>query len=150
MRLIILLTIGMSSIFCLLGTSLPASGQEDQEVAERKKRVEKFLNGLSDDEQMPKKHFEDILDDGPLKSRSEAINRLVDRFEEIQKASGKYSMSEAISEKRVGTDLILLKYLSKAENYPVVWYFTFYRRPSDKIWIVISLRFDTRLEQLER
>ena len=93
----------------------------------------------------------DILADGPLAGRTEAIDRLVARFEEIQKDSGKYSMAESILEKRVGTDLILLKFLYKAENYPVVWYFTFYRRPSDKTkWIVISLRFDTRLEQLER
>ena len=57
---------------------------------------------------------------------------------------------------RAGNEsLILMKYLYKCEDFPVVFYFTFYRKPErgdlpaeKNDWRVIIVRFDTELELL--
>jgi hypothetical protein len=53
----------------------------------------------------------------------------------------------------IGRDLVLLRYLYKGENFPVVWYFTFYRTTAagetgPGTWRTIAVRFDTDLELL--
>jgi len=135
----------------LLITGRSAWGQDNKTLENLKTRVAGFFTKLADKEQQPKQVFKDILAEGPLAKRNEAIGNLVIRFERLKKDCGKYLGSEAVFERKAGSDLVILKFLYKAENYPVVWYFTFYHRPDDKKnkWILISLRFDTRLEQLE-
>ena len=77
---------------------------------------------------------------------------LIDGNSRMEGLYGNFIKSERISVREVGDDLVLLKYLHKAERYPVVWYFTFYRPPDDREddqrWVVISVRFDTRLDLL--
>jgi len=65
---------------------------------------------------------------------------------------------EYLDTKRVGSDLISIRYLYKSDTHPVVWYFTFYRsqtstRPSDSTtsassWNCIGVKFDTDLDSL--
>jgi hypothetical protein len=65
---------------------------------------------------------------------------------------------EHIDTKRIGSDLISIRYLYKSDTHPVVWYFTFYRsqtltRPSDSTtsassWNCIGVKFDTDLDSL--
>ena len=65
---------------------------------------------------------------------------------------------EHLDTKRVGNDLISIRYLYKSDTYPVVWYFTFYRsqastRPSDSTtsvssWNCIGVKFDTDIDSL--
>ena len=65
---------------------------------------------------------------------------------------GRIQDHEKINEKPVGKDVLLLKYLTKHDNAPVSWSFTFYRSPraasspSGTGWSLIFVRFDTDLE----
>ena len=78
-----------------------------------------------------------------------AFKKLVDAASKLPDQYGAFVAAEQVRRKQVGNDLVLLTYLYKAERYPVVWRFAFYRpRPSDK-WTVVSLRFDSKLLDLE-
>ena len=84
---------------------------------------------------------------------------MVENTGRLEKHYGRYQGFEQIAAKRIGNDLVLLKYLYKCENLPVVWYFAFYRTPAsatttttaaakDGTWRIVMVRFDTKLEAL--
>jgi hypothetical protein len=103
-----------------------------------------------------KSAFDQLLAGGPLAdpARSADVTMLVERHGKLgEKYGAAASPPELVSVKKVGESLVTLKYLYKAEKFPIVWYFTYYRprklaRPEDG-WFVVSLRFDTRLELLD-
>jgi len=109
--------------------------------------------------------FEDILADKPSKafgdllqtlSASEKTVDLKTKLEEVKNQFGTFRQYETIGTKSVGEDLVFLQYLLKCDRHPVVWTFTFYRRPvesgtmaaSASPWLVIGLRFDSNLDPL--
>ena len=59
---------------------------------------------------------------------------------------GKYLAFEKISEKKVGTSLLMVTMLEKTEKRGVVWFFSFYK-PRDT-WIVWSCYWDPNFEGL--
>jgi hypothetical protein len=59
---------------------------------------------------------------------------------------GKYLSFEKISEKKVGTSLLMITMLEKTEKRGVVWFFSFYK-PKDT-WIVWSCYWDPNFEGL--
>ena len=80
---------------------------------------------------------------------------MVAKAEQIERSYGKHQETERISAKRVGKDLVVLKYLFKCKDFPVVWHFTYYRDFSRTAlasdvnnWVVIGVRFNTELESL--
>jgi len=80
---------------------------------------------------------------------------LVTETAKIEGKYGAYRSFERVYAKRVGSDLIFMKYLYKCENFPVLWHITFYRTstsgdvgPESRPWQVVSIRFDTDLEIL--
>ena len=80
---------------------------------------------------------------------------LVARTNDLETKYGKYRAFEQVSAKRVGGDLVLMRYLYKCENFPVVWHLTFYHAPSsgessttNGAWRVVAVRFDANLEAL--
>ena len=80
---------------------------------------------------------------------------LVKKTAEIEDTYGPYRGFEQVYAKRVGNDLVFMKYLYKCENFPVLWHITFYRTsnsselgPESRPWQVVSIRFDTDLEIL--
>jgi hypothetical protein len=89
-----------------------------------------------------------------LAEQEAAVRALVDKSKEIVARYGAHRESERLSVRRVGKDLVLMKYLFKCERFPVIWYFAFYReqgRPAnggENDWRVISVRFDTQIEPL--
>ena len=54
---------------------------------------------------------------------------------------------DAASVKTIGNDLVILRYLYKAERFPVVWHFYYYRPASSGTapkgdWNLIEIRFE--------
>ena len=138
------------ALFCLVQQTLLV-GQDSDAVTQLDARVSGFFENLRDEQVGPDKAFADLLAGGPLE-KSDKVSALVERNNKLKELYGTFAKAERIAAKEVGKDLVLLKYLHKAEKYPVVWYFTYYRPPSlvgdQQEWVVISVRFDTRLDLL--
>ncbi len=140
----------------LLSAPLVAAQDEpplaDPVVAKLDQRVMRFLEAVAAGKQSDA--FADLLLGSQLVEQESAVRALVDKSKEIPQRYGAYRASEQLSAKRIGKDLVLLKYLFKCEKFPVVWYVAFYRDLSrqasgtDDYWVVISVRFDTQIEQL--
>lgn len=144
----------------LLLASLPASAQESldsdarREVALLQTKVEDFFVALTDKSTGPATAVRSLVADGPLKLRTEEVAKLIDQASRLEQRYGVYTGSESVTAKAVGSDLILLRYLYKAEKFPVVWEFTFYRTEIGtglkRDWALIALKFDTQLEAILR
>ena len=79
------------------------------------------------------------------------MKALVDKTKDLEKNYGKFRNGERIEAKRIGKDLVLLKYLYKCESLPIVWYFSFYRSDAtadSSNWVLVAVRYDTELELL--
>lgn len=133
----------------------PASAQDALNPAISKLDVEvtAFLDVVASNE--PRRALKQLLSGSQLSTQTEAVEQMADRAEQLERLYGAFQESERISRKQVGKDLVLLKYLYKCKNFPVVWYFTYYREPSSRAqmgdvnpWIVISVKFDTQFEAL--
>jgi len=129
----------------------------DAEIAALDEKVAQFLDGISTGPAAAA--YQQLLAGSPLAKESEALKNLVDRTGELRDKYGEYRRSEKVAGKRVGSDLLLLKYLYKCERFPVVWHFTYYRSPPRGTgpgvegsggWRVVAVRFDTDLESLAR
>ncbi len=131
-------------------------------IAAADARVRTFLENLAAkqtaaDKSAVEQTYETLLKGGPLAGKKQAIETLVARSAELESRYGAFRAAERIEAKRIGTDVLLVKYLYKCDNFPVVWYVTFYRdqRPASGItattarnWSVIAVRFDTEIELL--
>ncbi len=111
--------------------------------------------------------FENLVQNSPL-GAAQAGGQIADmrtRFEETQ--SGLYGNMlawEKHGTKRIGEDITVVRYILKYENYPMIWTFTFYRKPADSgtlsvspaptsfvnpnPWTLIEMRFDSNLDIL--
>ena len=130
-----------------------AQDPSDADVDKLKARVGVFLEGVS--RGTTKTAYDQLLAGSPLLKQTEAVEDLVRKTDELKDRYGRYVEFEPIASRRVGKDLVLLRYLYKCESFPVVFYFTLYRTPrsdapADKNsnWRVIIVRFDTELELL--
>jgi hypothetical protein len=128
------------------------AASSDPVVVKLDERATRFLESVAEGNENAA--FADLLAGSELREQSSAVRDLVDRSKEIRDRYGRHRESEQLSAKRVGKDLVLLKYLYKCEKFPVVWYIAFYRdfraqaaTPDDQ-WVVISVRFDTEIERL--
>lgn len=142
----------------LLSVAASATGQEnalqnDPVIAALGARATQFLDSVSGGQ--TQNAYQDLLAGSPLAKQTDALKSLVSRTVELEPKYGRYRGCERIGVRRVGTDLVLMKYLYKCDNYPVLWYFTFYRTPApgdlspeDDTWRVIAVRFDTELDAL--
>ena len=102
--------------------------------------------------------FENLLRGSPLLlQKTDALKTLIERTGQIPNRFGRFRGFERVDSRRLGKDLVVLRYLYKCEDYPVVWSITFYRPtsrsdtpPDDTAWRVIVVRFDSEVEQLAR
>ncbi|MDR2641292.1 MAG: hypothetical protein LBC74_00695 [Planctomycetaceae bacterium] len=105
--------------------------------------------------------FDTILTTGSLAGNSNliesSISEMKTKLDDIKTRFGGFKEYEKIDAKPIGKDLVIIRYLLKCELYPVVWTFTFYRRPNSNSsvalttaaqWQTIGLRFDTNLDIL--
>jgi len=117
-------------------------------------RVKAFLEGISAGETTSA--YNTLLRGSQLAKQTDAVKTLMDKTNELKSKYGEFRKFERIAARRVGDDLVMFKYLYKCEDFPVVWYFTFYRTPSrsdvaltdSSAWRVIIVRLDTDLESL--
>jgi hypothetical protein len=150
--------IGLSAVLMCFsaGRVAPAQGPSDPVIDALHQRVSQFLEGVSlGTPTATSAAYQELLAGSPLAKQTKAVDALIEKTSQLQERFGPYREFEQIAARRVGNDLVLLKYLYKCENFPVVWYFTFYRTPRADIppetndtWRVIIVRFDNELELL--
>jgi len=135
-------------------TAQETTKPEDKELAILAQKIEAFFDNLRRDNVTTADALGDLLADGPL-AQSDQRKALVEKVDALDDRFGKFIEAERIAATRVGKDLVVLRYLHKAERFPIVWNVTFYRdfkRPETTDgpgnWIVVALRFDTRLDRL--
>jgi hypothetical protein len=147
----------LSTAFCDFAAAQTTETTTEEIVAAADLRAKAFLDNLTSKQATVEQTYETLLKGGPLASKKQAIETLVTRSAELETKYGKFRASERIEAKRIGADVLILKYLYKCDNFPVVWYFTFYRdqRPASasattttRTWSVIAVRFDTEIELL--
>jgi hypothetical protein len=140
--------------------ALAASAQENvtadmqTEVARTKDTVEAFFGQLAGPMPDAERAVREIIGDSPLKERTDDVKKLIDQAQSLDARVGVYKHHELVSSRNVGSDLVFLRYLYKGDKFPVVWHFTFYRTSGPAglkgNWTLISLRFDTKVEALDR
>lgn len=113
-----------------------------------------FFENMSDPSKGASKAVEDFLKNSSLSENDKTKTKFSDDIRLIAQNFGPYVSYEPIGVKTVGTDLVVFRYLYKCQNYPVVWYFTYYRpraktvdaTTSSASWTLIGFRFDTNLD----
>ncbi len=144
-----------AGLLCLWGDRI-APGQEpaDPDLEMLQARVDTFFEGISVGGRT-QTAYQELLAGSRLLKQTKQLDALVSRTDQLQEQYGPYRDFEPIAARRVGKDLVLLRYLYKCEHFPVVFYFTFYRTPrgeppaeTSNNWRVITVRFDTELELL--
>ena len=149
------------AVACLLAALLglrphPLMAQEkpsDKVIETLDARVKFFLEEVKSGKS--EAAYEKLLSGSQLLKQTDALKKQVGKTDDLEALYGQYKGFERIADRRVGNDLVLLRYLYKCERFPVVWYFAFYRTseatPPAKEngdWRVILVRFDTNLEAL--
>ena len=132
----------------------PLSEEMQGEVTVLQGRAELFFRQFGDKTIGPERAVREIVGSGPLKDRNDDISKLIDQALLLDQRYGVSTGHEPVGVRAVGSDLVFLRYLYKGERFPVVWYFAFYRTSIanglKRDWSLISLRFDTKIEALER
>lgn len=127
----------------------PAQLTEDSIFKEPGTRCEAFLAGLRGNVEDA---YAALLKDGPLPRDKERLSKVVADTKKLFSMEAHYGKSRAenaverVKAQRIGNDVVLLRYLYKFDQLPVVWYFAFYRA-GDR-WVAVSVRFDHEYELL--
>ncbi|MDX1948494.1 MAG: hypothetical protein SFU86_24120 [Pirellulaceae bacterium] len=130
------------------------SAEISQEIEFLKSRADGFFRSLSDKTLGPERAIRELIASGPLKDRTDDINKLIDQALTLDQRFGVYTGHELASARAVGSDVVFLRYLYKGDRFPIIWYFTFYRAAPiagvKRDWSLIALRFDAKVETLDR
>lgn len=148
---------GLFAVLAISLTSLATRGQVaerpvDADLAALDQKIKDFLERITYEDIATA--YQELLKSSPLASQTEAVTGLVQKTRLIQERYGTVRDFEQVSARRVGKDLVLMRYLYKCESCPVVWHITYYRTtkrgevPRDSDWSVVSVRFDTNTEVL--
>lgn len=111
-----------------------------------------FFENLSDSSKGPRKAVDEFVKNSPMAENEKTKSKIVDGLKTIELNFGNYVAYEQIGVKKIGTDLVVFRYLYKSEDYPVVWYFTYYRpraksaEGASNDWSLIGFRYDTNLD----
>ncbi|MDR0871624.1 MAG: hypothetical protein LBN39_12615 [Planctomycetaceae bacterium] len=105
--------------------------------------------------------LENLLLQSPLgtTTNSSSSASMKTRLDEARTQYGSFIDYEPVKHIPLGKDAVLIRYLLKCDNYPLVWTFTYYRKPPQRgtvspaavaaaPWQLIEMRFDTNLELL--
>ncbi len=148
-----LFTIGALVGALLTQTVTLALGQQPDPVIDPlHDRVSVFFEDVS--QKRFRTAYDELLGDKQLGSQEDR-ELLVKETEKIEDLYGEYRRFEPVYTKKVGSDLVFVKYLYKCARFPVLWHVTFYRSSANgesgldsRAWQVVSIRFDTDLELL--
>jgi len=103
--------------------------------------------------------FDALLQGSPLISAPESGVQLIElrtRVEDSQEQFGNIFDWERLETKRIGANIALVRYVLLYDHYPVIWTFTFYRKPPlttsttvpNPNWVLITIHFDTDMKNL--
>lgn len=114
--------------------------------------------------------FDNLTQNSPLgaKTAGVQVTDMRTRYEETKRSVfGEILDWEKHGSKRIGADIVVVRYILKFENYPMIWTFTFYRKPmpqgslsappisgvstasvNPNAWTLIEMRFDSSLDLL--
>jgi len=120
--------------------------RDNADIENLQAKVSRFLDRISYDES--KDAFDELLKESPLARQTSSVRNLIEQTGQLEKQFGELKSFEVIDARRIGRDVILLRYLYKCQNLPVVWHFTFYRADPSNPWKLVAVRFDTDLESL--
>jgi hypothetical protein len=143
---------GMAAVLCGRAGAQEEKPPSDPVVIKLDQRAMRFLDAVAAGDENDA--FADLLVGSQLVQQDASVRALVERSKEITQRYGAHRESEQLAARRIGKDLVLLKYLFKCEKFPVIWYIAFYRdfsrqaNNNDDPWVVISVRFDTQVERL--
>ncbi len=150
----LVLTAALIAVFLAQPATEVFGQQPDPIIDQLDKRMDLFFDQVRSKSRTPMA-YDELLSAGPL-SKREDRKELEGQTEQIETLYGPYRSHESVYTKRVGSDLVFLKYLYKCERFPVLWHVTFYRTgvgtesstDSSRAWQVVSIRFDTDMELL--
>lgn len=154
---VLLLILTISLLFQRDATAQPRPTDSNSEpMLER--RIETFFNKLTSTTGGMKTALEDLFQDSPLLSRgsTDLMETMSQKFTELKDSGiGSFQGYELVDSKWIGKDLVVMRYLYKGENFPVLWSFQFYRTSRGTVvsssaspWNIINVRFDTNMEPL--
>lgn len=123
------------------------------DVEALRESIGNFFETLSDPNQSARKALEDFSKNTAFGSNEKTLASLADSLKNINANFGPYVAYEPIGVKSFGSDLTTFRYLYKCRDYPVVWYFTYYRprakasEDASTNWTLIGMRFDSDVEK---
>ena len=99
--------------------------------------------------------FDDLLRGSPLgvPDAGEQLEDLRKRVDGLQVQFGTIQNSERLDTRQIGTNIVVVRHVLLYDSHPVIWTFTFYRKPltlniasSSSTWVLIELHFDTSVK----
>ena len=135
-------------IFRLIAQVPPDAGKEQELSA----RIQTFFTALSRGNSASA--FEELLRQSPLNSPNAGmeLTKVRNKVEECKNQFGEIVRWEKYDCKQIGEDIIVIRYILKYDQYPVIWTFAFYRKPSStsslsssSIWTLVEVDFGTNL-----
>jgi len=156
--IILFMTAGL--MFFSRNERLKAQPVSDSDVTVSERRVQTFFETLtSKDPGETARAYGELFQGSPIAyGADDVINEMVKNTNDL--ISNKRWNFEPLDTRKVGKDLILIRYLYKGDAFPVVWQFTFYRsqinnpRSGDggtmtsSQWDCIGAKFHTNLDSL--
>ena len=131
-----------------------AANLSETDLTPLRTNIKTFFENLSDNNKGAKKALEEIMKNSPVAGDEKLVGDLAAMLKVMGTRFGNYLTFEETGIKSIGNDLIVIRYLYKCQNSPVVWYFTYYRPPiktGDVVagtgtWSLIGLRFDSNID----
>jgi hypothetical protein len=154
LSLLLLATTSLALCHATVGSAQTPANGDDPVVTLLDQKVDALFQNLANATVTTEDALAEFLADSPLEKQAEAVKALAARAKKLDDDFGEFVSAERVAAKRIGKDLVLMKYLYKAKNHPVVWYFTYYRDFNNAdaaetgAWTIIAVRFDTKLELL--
>ncbi len=117
-------------------------------------RVSLFFESVSSGQ--TSEAFRELLAGSALVEQEDALKQLVEQTAQLATKHGRYRGAEQIGARRIGQDVVLLRYLGKYDQCPVIWSFVYYRPPAPvgataaepEPWRIVSVQFHTEWERL--
>jgi hypothetical protein len=117
-----------------------------------RRAIEKFFEDLTNPNGNSRQAVDNFVINTPMADNEKARTKIADSWKTMSTNFGSYVELEEVGVRYIGADLVVFRYLCKFENYPVFWYFTYYRtRPkssetSSSAWRLIGVRYDANLD----
>lgn len=119
---------------------------QDDAATQIDERLDTFFRDVGKGDVKPA--LEDLLQGSPLNGGSKRVTDLRDAIRRELPKYGSFLGAEQVKLERIGRSVIRCVYLYRAQDFPVVWHFTFYHPEGSKDWTVIALKFDVDYDRL--